>query len=117
RACHIIIGACFSYGLTGHMAKDCPKNGGRGSKGNGNDKQLAAKGKVFSLTGDQAANSSVTVLGTLLMNDRVVFVLFHTGATHSMRSITLAKTCGFFGYIVSADGITMDPAKVEAITK
>nr|GEY28426.1 hypothetical protein [Tanacetum cinerariifolium] len=50
RVCHRITGACFSYGLTGHMAKDCPKNGGSGSKGNRNDKQLAAKGKVFSLT-------------------------------------------------------------------
>nr|GFA02018.1 retrotransposon protein, putative, Ty3-gypsy subclass [Tanacetum cinerariifolium] len=40
------------------MAKDHSKNGGSGSKGNGNDKQLAAKGKVFSLTRDQAANSS-----------------------------------------------------------
>nr|GEY82578.1 putative reverse transcriptase domain-containing protein [Tanacetum cinerariifolium] len=34
--------------LTGHMAKDCPKNGGSCSKGNGNDKQLAVKGKIRS---------------------------------------------------------------------
>nr|GFB91485.1 RVP_2 domain-containing protein [Tanacetum cinerariifolium] len=61
------------------MAKDFPKNGGSGSKGNGNDKQLAVKGKVFSLTRDQATNSSGTVSGTLLMNDRAVFVLFDTG--------------------------------------
>nr|GFA22984.1 reverse transcriptase domain-containing protein [Tanacetum cinerariifolium] len=91
RACHRITGACFSYGLTGYMAKDCPKNGGSGSKGNGNDKQFATKGKVFSLTRDHVANSSGTVLGTLIMNDRVVFVLFDTGATHSVISITLAK--------------------------
>nr|GFA09753.1 hypothetical protein [Tanacetum cinerariifolium] len=52
RACHRITSACFSCGLTGQMAKDCPKNGGSGSKGNGNDKQLAVKGKVFSLTRD-----------------------------------------------------------------
>nr|GFA55400.1 hypothetical protein [Tanacetum cinerariifolium] len=91
RACHKITGACFSYGLTGHMAKDCPKNGGSGSKGNGNDKKLAAKGKVFSLTRDQAVNSLGTVSGTLLMNDRAVSVLFDTGATHYVISITLAK--------------------------
>nr|GEY12218.1 retrotransposon protein, putative, Ty3-gypsy subclass [Tanacetum cinerariifolium] len=89
RACHRIPGACFSCGLTGYMAKDCPKNGGSGSKGNGNEKQLATKGKVFSLTRDQATNSSGSVSGTLLMNDRVV--LFDTGATHSVISITLAK--------------------------
>nr|GEU77863.1 ribonuclease H-like domain, reverse transcriptase, RNA-dependent DNA polymerase [Tanacetum cinerariifolium] len=89
KACHRITGACFSCGLTGHMAKDSPKNDGSGSKGNRNDKQLVAKGKVFSLTRDQAANSSDTISGTLLMNDRAVFVLFDTGATHSVISITL----------------------------
>nr|GFB12522.1 hypothetical protein [Tanacetum cinerariifolium] len=91
RACHRITGACFSCGLTGHMVKDCLTNGGSGSKGNGNDNQLAANGKVFLLTRDQATNSSGTILGTLLINDRVVFVLFDTSATHSVISITLAK--------------------------
>nr|GEZ38478.1 hypothetical protein [Tanacetum cinerariifolium] len=91
RACHKITGACFNCGLIGHMAKNCPKNCGSGSKGNGNDKQLAAKRKVFSLTRDQEANSSGIISGTLLMNDHAVFVLFDTGATHSMISITLAK--------------------------
>nr|GEZ06879.1 hypothetical protein [Tanacetum cinerariifolium] len=31
RACHRITGACFSCRLTGHMAKDCLKNGGSAS--------------------------------------------------------------------------------------
>ncbi|GKG53230.1 retrotransposon protein, putative, ty3-gypsy subclass [Tanacetum coccineum] len=73
------------------MAKDCPKNGGSGSRGNGNYKRPDVKGKVYSLTRDQAGNSSGTVTGTLFMNGRAVFVLFDTGATHSVISITLAK--------------------------
>nr|GEW86780.1 putative reverse transcriptase domain-containing protein [Tanacetum cinerariifolium] len=54
KECYRVTGACFSYGLTGHMAKDCPKN----NRGNGNDKRPDMKGKVYSLTRDQAANTS-----------------------------------------------------------
>nr|GEU98524.1 hypothetical protein [Tanacetum cinerariifolium] len=78
KECYRVTGTCFSYGLTGHMAKDCPKN----NRGNGNDKRPDVKGKVYSLTRDQASNSSGTVTGTLFMNGRAVFVLFDTGATH-----------------------------------
>ncbi|GKC05417.1 putative reverse transcriptase domain-containing protein [Tanacetum coccineum] len=88
QACHRVTGACFTYGSTGHMARDCPKNGGNGGKGNGNDNQPAAKGRVFSLTKDQAANSSSIVSGTLSMYDRDVFVLFDIGATYSVLSLT-----------------------------
>nr|GEW50609.1 hypothetical protein [Tanacetum cinerariifolium] len=82
-----VTGACFSCGLTGHMAKDCLKN----NRGNMNDKRPDVEGKVYSLTRDQAANSSVTVTRTLFMNGHVVFVLFNTGATHSVISVTLSK--------------------------
>ncbi|GJV25839.1 hypothetical protein Tco_1378534 [Tanacetum coccineum] len=61
KACYRVTGACFTYGSTGHMSRDCPKNGGNGGRGNGNDNQPAAKGRVFSSTKDQAANSSVSV--------------------------------------------------------
>nr|GEZ68953.1 hypothetical protein [Tanacetum cinerariifolium] len=71
----------------GYMAKDCPKN----NRGNGNDKQPDVKGKVYSLTRDQAAKSSSTVTGTLFINGRAVFVLFDTGATHSVISVLISK--------------------------
>nr|GEX95669.1 RNA-directed DNA polymerase homolog [Tanacetum cinerariifolium] len=41
KECYRVTGVCFSCGLTGHMAKDYPKN----NRGNGNDKRPNMKGK------------------------------------------------------------------------
>nr|GEU85785.1 putative reverse transcriptase domain-containing protein [Tanacetum cinerariifolium] len=87
KECYRVTGVCFSCSLTGYMAKDCPKN----NRGNGNDKRPDVKGKVYSLTRDQAANSLCTVTGTLFMNGRVVFVLFDNGVTHYVISVLLSK--------------------------
>ncbi|GJZ89297.1 putative reverse transcriptase domain-containing protein, partial [Tanacetum coccineum] len=73
KACHRGTGACFTCGLTRHMARDCPKNGGSGGRGDENDNQPVTKGRVFSSTKDQAAKSSGTVSGTLFLNGRAVF--------------------------------------------
>nr|GEX23549.1 DNA/RNA polymerases superfamily protein [Tanacetum cinerariifolium] len=63
KACHRATGACFKCGDVGHLAKDCKK----------------------------AANAPCTILGTLYMYDRGVFVLFDTGSTHSVVSIAFSK--------------------------
>nr|GEX30373.1 zinc finger, CCHC-type, retrotransposon Gag domain protein [Tanacetum cinerariifolium] len=42
KECYRVTGACFSYGLTGHMANNFPKN----NRGNRNDKRPNVKGKV-----------------------------------------------------------------------
>ncbi|GJW87566.1 putative nucleotidyltransferase, ribonuclease H [Tanacetum coccineum] len=138
------------------------------------DKKPDASGRVFALTQDQAANTSGTITGALFIFGRAVFVLFDTGATHSVISTKFASCftmtpilldhgksnedhfrfkstlrrntkstsalCyrfydrrsympsfqsrnfglskgGISGHIVSAEGNTKDPAKVEAITK
>ncbi|GJY56659.1 putative reverse transcriptase domain-containing protein [Tanacetum coccineum] len=90
KACHRATGACFECGEVGHLAKDC-KKGSTSSRGNRNNKPHATNGRVFALTTDQAANAPGTVSGTLYMYDRDVFVLFDTGATHSVVSLAFSK--------------------------
>ncbi|GJS65788.1 pol protein [Tanacetum coccineum] len=114
-----VTGACFTYGLTGHMARDCLKNGGNGSKGNGNNKQPAAKRQVFSLTKDQAANSFGTISRTLFLNGRVVFVLFDMGAIHSMiHSANLFPLdMNYFDIILGMDWLTEHRVTIVCHTK
>ncbi|GJZ90042.1 zinc finger, CCHC-type, retrotransposon gag domain protein, partial [Tanacetum coccineum] len=66
KACYRVTGAYFSYGSTGHMARDCPKNGGNGGEGSGNDKQAATKGRIFYSTTNHAASASGTISGNSL---------------------------------------------------
>ncbi|GJS46370.1 putative reverse transcriptase domain-containing protein [Tanacetum coccineum] len=72
KACNRVTRACFTCGSTRHMARDFPKNGGKGGRGSGDDNKPTTKGQVFSSTKDQAANSSGTILGTLFLNGRNV---------------------------------------------
>ncbi|GKA33927.1 retrotransposon protein, putative, ty3-gypsy subclass [Tanacetum coccineum] len=41
RACHRVTGVCFSCSLTGHMAKDCPKNGRSGRREIGTEEEIS----------------------------------------------------------------------------
>ncbi|GKG16539.1 zinc finger, CCHC-type, retrotransposon gag domain protein, partial [Tanacetum coccineum] len=46
---------------------------------------------LFVLPRGQATKTSGTITGTLYIDDRTVFILFDTGATHSIISTTFAK--------------------------
>ncbi|GJZ71426.1 putative reverse transcriptase domain-containing protein [Tanacetum coccineum] len=48
-------------------------------------------GRVYATTRDQAAKTSGTITGILYIDGRTVFILFDTGATHSIISTTFAK--------------------------
>nr|GFB07134.1 putative reverse transcriptase domain-containing protein [Tanacetum cinerariifolium] len=48
-------------------------------------------GRVYATTRGQAAKTSGTITGILCIDDRTVFALFDTGATHSIISTTFAK--------------------------
>nr|GFB42430.1 hypothetical protein [Tanacetum cinerariifolium] len=55
------------------------------------DKKPGASGRVFDITKDHATKTSGTITGTLFIYRHAVFVLFDTGATHSVISSAFAS--------------------------
>nr|GEW94427.1 putative reverse transcriptase domain-containing protein [Tanacetum cinerariifolium] len=55
------------------------------------DKKPGASGRVFAITEDHATKTSGTITGTLFIYGHAVFVLFDTGATHSVISSAFAS--------------------------
>nr|GFC36809.1 hypothetical protein [Tanacetum cinerariifolium] len=55
------------------------------------NKKQGASGRVFTVTEGHAANTSGTIMGTLFIYGHAVFVLFDTGATHSVISSAFAS--------------------------
>ncbi|XP_035841368.1 uncharacterized protein LOC118488233, partial [Helianthus annuus] len=83
--CHRSTGACFKCGQTGHMIKECPK------KDTKKNHQPNVGGRVFALSATDAANVPGTVSGTLQIGEHSIYVLFDTGATHSLVSHSFTK--------------------------
>nr|GFA93927.1 hypothetical protein [Tanacetum cinerariifolium] len=55
------------------------------------DKKPGASGRVFAITEDHATKTSGTIIGTLFIYGHAMFVLFDTGATHSVISSVFAS--------------------------
>nr|GEZ82607.1 hypothetical protein [Tanacetum cinerariifolium] len=70
--------------------KDCKKNTTASTSGQA-DKKPGASGRVFAITEDHATKTSGTITGTLFIYEHAVFVLFDTGATHSVISSIFAS--------------------------
>nr|GFC61889.1 hypothetical protein [Tanacetum cinerariifolium] len=88
--CHRAAGTCFKCGQACHLQKDCKKNTTAVTPGQA-DKKPGASGHVFAITEGHAANTSGTIQGTLFIYGHAVFVLFDTGATHSVISSAFAS--------------------------
>nr|GFC11161.1 zinc finger, CCHC-type, retrotransposon Gag domain protein [Tanacetum cinerariifolium] len=73
-----------------NIMKDCKKNTTASTSGQA-DKKPSASGHVFAITKGHAANTLGTITGTLFLYGHAVFVLFDTGATHSVISSAFAS--------------------------
>nr|GEZ92518.1 hypothetical protein [Tanacetum cinerariifolium] len=88
--CRRAAGTCFKCGQAGHLQKDCKKNTTTSTSGQA-DKKPGALGRVFTITEGHATKTSGTITSTLFIYRHAVFVLFDTGATHSVTSFAFAS--------------------------
>nr|GFC14671.1 hypothetical protein [Tanacetum cinerariifolium] len=88
--CRRAAGTCFKCGQVGHLQKDCKKDTTASTSGQA-DKKPGASGRVFAITEGHAAKTSGSITGSLFIYGHAVFVLFDTGATHSVISSTFAS--------------------------
>ncbi|XP_024965782.1 uncharacterized protein LOC112505981 [Cynara cardunculus var. scolymus] len=75
-------GSCINCREQGHMAKDCPK--ARIQTDKGKCRQPSTSGRVFVLPGSKSQAGMIS--GHVKLIDLSVYVLFDTGATHSIVS-------------------------------
>ncbi|XP_074378105.1 uncharacterized protein LOC141719629 [Apium graveolens] len=82
--------------IMSHRANDCSvsRNTGGGGAGGGSGSQQNPTTRVFALTANQAAANSGTISGTLLIGRRDAYVLFDTGSTHSVVSLSFVRHLG-----------------------
>ncbi|XP_074327269.1 uncharacterized protein LOC141665187 [Apium graveolens] len=79
-----------------YRGKDCTvsRNTGGGGADGGSGSQQNPTAKVFALTANQEAANSGTVSGILLVGRRYAYVLFDTGSTHLVVSLSFVHHLG-----------------------
>nr|GEZ42366.1 putative reverse transcriptase domain-containing protein [Tanacetum cinerariifolium] len=78
--------ACYECGNTGHIKKNYPKLKNRW---NGSDNSVA-QGRDYALGGRDASPDSNVIMGTFILNNGYVKILFYTGADRSFVSTTFS---------------------------
>ncbi|KAI3798800.1 hypothetical protein L1987_34079 [Smallanthus sonchifolius] len=82
---------CQNGGLFRHVTKDCRKTGQSGAGNEKEQEQPKARTRAYALTEEEARGNPDIVLGTFLVNDEHVAILFDSGAIKSFISNTFSR--------------------------
>ncbi|XP_052728517.1 uncharacterized protein LOC108327384 [Vigna angularis] len=107
----------------GHLENECnmggrtlmrPPNAGRNQQGRGGRAQ--AVGRVYAITGAEAASSGTLITSTCLIHGKQCCVLFDSGATHSFISKACVDKMGIVESDMQFDLVVSTPAAGEIRT-
>ncbi|XP_052734099.1 uncharacterized protein LOC128196647 [Vigna angularis] len=114
---------CNRCGRNGHLGNECnmggragmrPPNAGRNQQGRGGRAQ--AVGRVYAITGAEAASSGTVIISTCLVYGKSCCVLFDSGATHSFISKAYVGKLGLEVSEMQFDLVVSTPAAGEVRT-
>ncbi|XP_052724041.1 uncharacterized protein LOC128193892 [Vigna angularis] len=124
-SCPQLVGGkyCTRCKRNGHLENECnmggravmrPPNAGRTQQGRGGRAQAA--GRVYAITGAEAASSGTLITSTCLLYGMKCCVLFDSGATHSFISKACVDKLGLAESEMQFDLVVSTPAAGEVRT-
>ncbi|XP_052725916.1 uncharacterized protein LOC128194373 [Vigna angularis] len=124
-SCPQLVGGkyCNRCRRNGHLESECNMGGravmrlpnaGRNQQGRGGRAQ--AVGRVYAITGSEAASSGTLIIGTCLVHGKQCCVLFDSGATHSFISKACVDKLGIAESEMQFDLVVSTPAAGEIRT-
>ena len=79
---------CFNCGQPAHFSYECPQTQ---QKGGSSNQRPQAKGRVFTLSGQEVAQDPNMIQGTCILKNKTLIALFDSRASHSFISLTYAN--------------------------
>ncbi|XP_047159520.1 uncharacterized protein LOC124829977, partial [Vigna umbellata] len=121
-SCPQLVGGkyCTRCRRNGHLENECnmggraamrPPNAGRVQQGRGGRAQ--AVGRVYAITGAEAASSGTLIISTCLLFGKPCCVLYDSGATHSFISKACVEKLGLTESEMQFDLVVSTPAAGE----
>nr|KYP62010.1 hypothetical protein KK1_016525 [Cajanus cajan] len=85
KDCHLKGPVCFKYGKPGHVFSECGQSKAH-TNTSGTKPRLPTTGRVYTITGTEAAQNNNLIQGTCFIKGKTLNVLYDSGATHSFIS-------------------------------